>query len=51
MNPRPQAHADPLSFADDPFDPIEEWTIDEFDRFADLRDVPGAWAAADDFDH
>lgn len=31
--------------------PIEEWTLDEFDRFADLHtSARGAWAAADDFD-
>jgi hypothetical protein len=30
--------------------PIEEWTLDEFDRFADLRGTRGAWAAADELD-
>ena len=30
--------------------PIEEWTLDEFDRFADLRSSRGAWAAADELD-
>lgn len=30
--------------------PIEEWTLDEFDRFADLRSTRGAWAAADELD-
>lgn len=43
----PADRYDDAILAADPDDaPIEEWTIDEFDRFADLRH--DGWSAGDD---
>jgi hypothetical protein len=42
---------DPDLFADDLLDadlPIDEWTLDELERSADLGSLRSAWASAND---
>ena len=44
----PDRFADEPEFADDVELPIDEWTVDELDRSADLVSLRSAWMRGDD---
>ena len=44
----PDLLADAIFDADDADAPIDEWTLDDLERSADLSSVRSAWTQADD---